>query len=285
MMSNDKKNRLFNKAAKSQSRIVNVLKVIPILLLKVVYILPFFVFGFWLLQSVYFPNVEASNPDFISEITALSGQDNIFHKILNQKDPVPLGHFHIVDSYITQTEPNPPLCHICHGTYPHSKEKKVRSLLNLHTGFMDCAVCHARREPGEKEHFFAWVDNKTKMTSKTAEGEYGKYTAKIYPVLTPDGGPESVIKPVNDNSARQYLELKDKFTPDQNAQAKMRLHEYLTQKPVFCTDCHKLNGYIDFEELGFSKRRTNYLTSTEAADMVLKYDTFYMPSVIDFGVN
>ena len=93
----------------------------PVFLLKVVYIIPFLVFGLWLLHTIYFPEVEigesAALPNYIEE-------EDIFEVIMNKKEPVPRGHFHMIDEYISVRESNPPLCVVCHGTYPHGKEKK-----------------------------------------------------------------------------------------------------------------------------------------------------------------
>jgi hypothetical protein len=120
------------------------LKRLPIFLLKVLYILPFLLFGIWLLKLVYFPHevpqVEAKKADESAQVT---GEDGIFRKILLQKDIVPREHFHMVDEYVSRPETIHPTCLTCHGTYPHSKEQKVRSILNFHGGFIACSVCHA----------------------------------------------------------------------------------------------------------------------------------------------
>jgi hypothetical protein len=102
------------------------LKRLPIFLLKVVYILPFLLFGVWLLTLVYFPHelpqVEAKKVD---ELAKVAGEDGIFRKILLQEDTVPRDHFHMVDEYVSRPETVHPTCLTCHGTYPHSKEQKV----------------------------------------------------------------------------------------------------------------------------------------------------------------
>ncbi len=35
-------------------------------------------------------------------------------------------------------------CRVCHPLYPHSENKLVRALINMHAGFMICEVCHLR---------------------------------------------------------------------------------------------------------------------------------------------
>ncbi len=266
--------------------IIKFLLSIPVLLLKAIYILPFFLFILWLFQLLYFPEIETLKSVIAKPSTDTAQNDkNIFRTILKQKDPVGKGHFHMIDEYISQSEPNPPLCLTCHGSYPHSKEKKVRSLLNFHTGFLACSVCHARKKIEDTDIFFTWVDRKSGNVIDSTEGEYGKYTAKIFPIRMTDGTHKRIFKPIREKAAQEYLKLKDKYTPDQTAQAKIKLHENITTKPVFCSDCHQKDGYMDFSKLGFSEKRTNHLISTEVVGMIEKYKTFYLPSEIDFGAD
>ena len=252
------------------------------LLVKAIFAIPLFVFGLWLLQMLYVPDIESSKPSSQPKLTA---EEGIFRKIAQNASRRPQPHFHMVDEHRDQPEPFQPICLSCHGTFPHSKEKKVRSLLNFHTGFMACAVCHYRQDPADKSQSFIWVDRVTGITSRKVAGEYGKYPAKIFPVKLTAENAEMIIHPVDEQSARDFMELKDQFTPDQMAQAKIKLHEQIAPKPVFCIDCHKKEGYLNFSSLGYPKNRVNHLISTEVAAMIGKYETFYLPEVIDFGSN
>ncbi len=263
-------------------KVIRIIKTIPILLLKFIYILPFVLFGAWLLQLVYFPHVDAKKE---IEPAKVSGKDAIFRKILLEKEAVPRGHFHLVDEYVSPPEHMPPICLTCHGTYPHSKEEKVRSMLNFHGGFMACSVCHAREEPGRKLIYFAWVDRETGSISREVKGEYGKYKAKIFPVQMMEGVKTRIFRPVSEEAAQQYIKYKDQYTPDQIAQAKAKLHEHISDKPVFCSECHRKEGYLDFARLGFPRQRIDHLNSTEIVGMIEKYKKFYLPSQIDFGLE
>ena len=253
-----------------------------VFLIKAIFAAPLVLFGLWLLQMLYLPEVDAQKAVSLQKPAA---EEGIFKSIMKTQKPLGRGHFHMIDVEREKHEPYEPLCLTCHGTFPHSKEKKVRSLLNFHTGFMACAVCHVRKDPGAQDHIFIWVDRATGITSLAVEGEYGKYPAKIFPVKITAGGHQEIIRPVDEHSAREYLDLKDKFTPDQAAQAKIRLHERLSKKPVFCMDCHKKDGYLDFAKLGYPRNRVDHLASSEVASMIEKYETFYLPEVIDFSGN
>jgi len=248
-------------------------------LIKGLVVVAFSLFGLWLLHVVYFSQAVAKKGVGVSRPVP----ENVFREILTDKGTVSRGHFHMIDEYVSQPEPNPPLCLTCHGTYPHGKEKKVRSLLNFHTGFIACAVCHVRKDSVDKNFSFAWVDRETGQMRSTVEGAYGKYPARLFPIVVSDGGEKSVFRPITKEAAQQYLEVKDKYTPDQVAQAKVKLHSGISKKPVFCTDCHKQDGYLPFAQLGFSENRVQHLVSTEVTGMLEKYDTFYLPSVIDFS--
>ncbi len=268
-------------------RAINVVIKIPVFLAKAVYFLPFILFAVWLLQLLYLPKLDVVKigvAQFDPTLKPVEEQD-IFSAILMSKDPISRGHFHMIDEYISQQETMAPLCLTCHGNYPHSKEKKVRALLNSHTGFIACSVCHARKELGTEDIIFAWVDREAGEIVNEVKGEYGKYPAKIFPIQIDSQGQKQIFKPVEERAAQQYLKIKDKYTPDQAAQAKIRLHEHISLKPVFCSDCHKKDGYLEFEKLGFPLHRINHLNSTEVVGLVEKYKTFYLPSEIDFGAE
>jgi hypothetical protein len=256
------------------------IKRFPVFLLKTVYLLLFIILGVWLLQMVYFPELDIKKTIVISPPPET---EDVFGKILRQTELVLPGHFHMIDTYVTQREPNPPLCLTCHGTYPHSKEAKVRSILNSHTGFIACSVCHTRKDPAMGDLFFKWVDRNTGMITDQIEGQYGKYSAKIFPAKTAAGGQDTIFRPVNEEAAQQFLKFKDQYTPDQIAQAKVKLHDHITAQPVFCSDCHQKDGYLDFVKLGFPAQRIHHLNSTEVVGLVEKYKTFYIPAQIDFG--
>jgi hypothetical protein len=255
---------------------------LPVFLLKCVYLIPLLLFGLWLLQMLYFPQLEAKK---ITEVVKPKTEENIFKAFLIKKDAVPREHFHMIDEYVNRKEAILPICSTCHGTYPHSKEKKVRAILNFHTGFVACSVCHARKEPGAKDIIFKWVAWKTGEILDTVKGEYGKYPAEIFPIKIDGRGRKAIFRPVDDKAARHYLLIKDELNSDQIAQAKIKLHEHISEKPVFCSDCHKKNGYLDYINLGFSRNRVDHLNSTEVVGMIEKYKTFYLPTEIDFGVE
>jgi hypothetical protein len=262
--------------------IVHLKSRIGVFLVKAVFVLPLFVFGLWLIQALYFPELRSAKPEGLLQT---DGGDDFFRKIGLQKAPVPRDHFHMIDAFILQPGPYEPICRTCHGTYAHSKEKRIRSFLNSHEGFLACAVCHVRKEPADKSISFTWVDRQTGVASMAVDGKYGKFPAQIFPKRIFASGQEEIIRPMSEKSAQAFLEHREKLTPDQVAQAKAKLHEHISKKPVVCLECHKSGGYLDFAELGFAKNRVDHLTSSEVASMIEKYETFYLPEVFDLGTQ
>ena len=270
-------------------RTLYVFKLAGLFLLKVIYITPFVAFGAWLLSVVYLHGFEIG-----ASVPQGEEDQDVIRLVTKKKASVPRDHFHMIDAYIERQEPNPPNCVMCHGTYPHGKKKKVRSMLNLHTGFISCSVCHARQDPTDEENKadslreeveFLWVDHETGAVKNTVEGEYGKFPAKIYPLKHTRTGPRRIFTPINAEAAQRFLKMRAELTSDQVSEAKAKLHEPLTKQPVFCGDCHQKDSYIDYEKLGFPPKRIQHLVSSEIVGMIAKYKTFYLPSVIDFRGN
>ncbi|TNF55726.1 hypothetical protein EP227_02020, partial [bacterium] len=67
-------------------------------------------------------------------------------KVLATKPAFPM--FHKDERFAITRLDHKSSCRVCHPLYPHSSNHKVRALLNMHTGFFLCEVCHLK-----KEHF------------------------------------------------------------------------------------------------------------------------------------
>ncbi len=241
------------------------------------------IFSLWLLQILYFPDLSFRGFSVKQEVIIpdYAKDKKMLKSILKHSEPISRDHFHIADKYITRMikklDSDPPFCMRCHGTYSHSKEKKTRALTNLHTSIMACEVCHIRREAGDENHFFTWVDLKTGKASSKVEGGYGKYQAVIVPVKVIDGDEKRLDKILGEKFPGY-----EKFSPDMDEELRKKIHDHLSKKPVPCLDCHKKKGYMDFKSLGFPKYRTNQLISSEVSRMIKHYDTFYMPKMLRF---
>ena len=114
------------------------------------------------------------------------------------------------------------------------------------------------------------------------KGDNGVYGARLVPVaIDSDGVSQRLDRASNEQFARDYLARKDKLTPAEQARAKVILHKDISKKPLQCTECHCMNGYIDLASVGYSRARAESLYRTEVADMINRYLEFYLPTMFD----
>ena len=69
-------------------------------------------------------------------------QSALLSELGEQRFTEKMRHFHNVPEIDVYTIGKKSVCMHCHGDYPHSKSKGVRSLLNMHTQFIGCMTCH-----------------------------------------------------------------------------------------------------------------------------------------------
>ncbi|MGA1874203.1 MAG: hypothetical protein ACMUIA_01195 [bacterium] len=228
--------------------------------------------------------IEEAKPDQLPIIPEERGSgEDIFDRILKEKTYSQLEHFHNVDSSVDIKWRVPTLCLICHGNYPHIKNKEVRSLYNMHTFFCACETCHIRADNIK----YVWFDNATgdqipEIKDRVPDGVYaGNYGARIVPCVADKIGKyKRLDQPITTEYAQKYLKLWSQYTYDQQSKAKAEVHKRLSEKPVACTECHRRkNPILDFEALGYPKHLCDEFTGTEVAGMVGKYKSLYLPTM------
>lgn len=249
-------------------------------ILKASYIGFFFLYSILLLKLLYYSDAA---PEKSAALSQYSRNEEMIERMLKHEEEIPRSHFHITDKSVFRLEPEPSLCYKCHGIYPHTKDSKHLSFLNLHVGFMACEVCHVRKDFKGSDHFFVWVDIETGKKSMKAKGGYGKYDARIVPVKKTRYSNKRLDKIIDEEFQDYYADLKETRYQRENREELMEIHEYnLSKKAVPCLDCHKKAGYLNFSTLGFPRTRINQLTSSEVSRMVEQYETFYMPKMLIF---
>ena len=198
-------------------------------------------------------------------------------------------HFHNVVAYPQLPENVQPVCYICHSDYPHSKNKKVRALLNMHTQFSVCETCHIEDTKGISI-VYKWYtpleDNPEGPFFGTLyDPDTGNLVAvedqlsKIAPYFKIRDTLESAIQIQDAPLAKDYVKVRDKLTPEQRDNVKKKFHVNIKPKGHECKTCHSKKGVLDFRKLKFAENRVVDLEQLNIAGMITKYQKFYIPKL------
>lgn len=198
-------------------------------------------------------------------------------------------HFHNVVEYPKLPENVQPVCYICHSDYPHSKNKKVRALLNMHTQFFVCETCHIEERKGVTI-VYKWYnpleeDPKGPFFGTSYDPETGNLVevedqfSKIAPYFKIGDKLESAIQIQDAPLAKDYMRVRDKLTPEQRENVKKKFHINIKPKGHDCKTCHSKKGILDFRKLGFAENRAIDLEQLNITGMITKYQKFYIPKL------
>ena len=198
-------------------------------------------------------------------------------------------HFHNIVEFPQLAESQRPACYICHSDYPHVKNKKIRSLLNMHTQYFVCETCHIK-ESEETTVVYKWynpnTDNPTgpffgtrydPETGNLATGS--DLLSKIAPYFKEDGQLVSAIQVQDAPLAKDFVKVRDTLTPEQRDVFKMKFHENIKPKGYECEMCHSKTGILDYASLGFEPNRAVDLQQMNIKGMITKYKVFHLPAL------
>lgn len=198
-------------------------------------------------------------------------------------------HFHHIADYPQLPENERPVCFICHSDLPHTKSKKVRSLLNMHTQYFACETCHIKEKP-DTPVVYKWhspYDDNPKGpfvgtsydpgTGNLAEVE--DKLSKLTPFFKTDDQLLAAIQNRDAPLARDYMKVRDKLTPEQRDGVKNRFHVNIKPKGHDCKTCHAEKSILDFKALGFTAKRMVDLEQLPVKGMLTKYEEFYLPDL------
>ena len=227
-------------------------------------------------------------------------KSNLLDEAMRLEDLEKHRHFHnVVDS--PQIPGNKrSVCFICHSDYPHKKNKRIRSLMNMHTQYFACETCHIKEKTGAtigyrwyspleenpKGPFFG--THYEQETGKLVAGDPFSKIAPYYqfdPMLPPSlsfvkvDNVWSVIQNQDSAMARDFMKVRDQLTPEQREGTKNLFHEHIKPKGHDCKTCHSEKSIFDFKQLGFDGKRASDLTHLEVAGMIARYEEFYMPEL------
>ena len=184
-----------------------------------------------------------------------------------------------------------PTCYICHSDLPHAKTEKIRAMLNMHTNFAACETCHL--EIGEEEtvvyKWYSPVQERlqgpfygTAYDPETGELIKGENPhAKIAPFYRRGDRLESTIHTQKADLAREFMEIRDRLTPEQREGMTKKFHVDIRPKGPECHTCHSEESILDFGELWFTEERTVELKNLSIKGLITKYDEFYIPDLFE----
>jgi len=223
----------------------------------------------------------------------------ILQKLTEQRFSEKMRHFHNEPEEDLVNMGKKPACFYCHGDYPHSKQRMIRTLLNMHTQFIGCMTCHNDpRKIDEKSLSFYWlnysgitvkgppygtsIDRKTGFLVDT-DNFYSKVVA-----YTSRNGKNELLEVTEDSpDVKEFIQVREKLSDKDRESVKKAFHKIVSPKGRFCTRCHtnEKKSYLPFRKLGFSDRRVSDLTNLNIVGIVQKYRQFYMPNLFKSNVS
>ena len=198
-------------------------------------------------------------------------------------------HFHHLVDVPEIPEEVRPVCFICHSKLPHGKTKKIRAMLNMHTNFFACETCHLAVNEGETV-VYEWYS----PVEKSQEGPFfgtsydpetgelkraADHFSRITPFYKKDGMIEPTLHMQQGDMARDYVEVRNKLTPEQRDGITKKFHTDIRPIGPECQTCHASDGILDFQKLGFSENRIVDLENLSIKGLITKYDEFYLPDL------
>ena len=205
-------------------------------------------------------------------------------------------HFHRVDAVAEIRDVFQTTCTICHPRVSHSKNKKTRAMLNMHSNYLACETCHL--DTGAEAHVvYRWYspveENPTgpyfgtAYDSETGLLLYGSGgSAKITAFVEGENAPEVALYMDRREEARAYMEKQDSLSSEERKTATESFHTGVLAKgkEPECRTCHSSKSILDLKVLGFSEKRISDLQTLSIEGMFTRYDEFYLPDLFnEFG--
>jgi hypothetical protein len=132
---------------------------------------------------------------------------------------------------------------------------------------------------------FGWItltDGRLNPNPRIEEGVWGEYGAKIIQLVGSESDSEPLVMQEERGFSAEFQRRSSGLDETQKVVANKFIHRRCTQEHVQCTHCHIGEGaLLPFRELGYSQERTDFLIKPEVVDLVQRYETFLMPSLLD----
>jgi len=220
-------------------------------------------------------------------------RSELLQELKEQRFSEKMRHFHNLRENDVINQGKKQACFYCHGDYPHSKTRMIRTLLNMHTQFIGCMTCHTdEKKIPENKYSFAWlnfsgIDVKGPHFGTSIDPDTGflvttdDYFSRI--VVYADINNEiTLMEAIEDKpEVQEFLKIKDQLSDNDKEAIKKRIHKVVRRKGRFCDRCHapEDKSFLPFRELGFSEQRIFDVTNLNILGVVKKYKKFYLPNL------
>ena len=199
-------------------------------------------------------------------------------------------HFHRIVEFPKLAESERTVCYICHSDYPHSKNTRIRSLLNMHTQYLVCETCHIK-ERKDRKIIYRWYNPSRDNPAGPFFGtHYDPRSGNLAPVedLTSKIAPyykrgleiESALQNQDAPLAKDFMKVRDQLTPEQRDGVKNKFHENIRPKGHECRDCHVKTGILDLKKLGFADNRVADLQQLNIKGAITGNEEVYLPNLL-----
>jgi len=227
--------------------------------------------------------VQTPDPDVFNSVVALTEKKVARYlgewEFLEPKLP---GHFHHVGRWYQSDKWN--FCINCHGQTPHSRSPQARAFLNMHNLFISCQVCHVREQKETEHTRFGWTDMTNGQLCSSpdmAKHPWGEYGAKIVPLKGSEESPQAVVLKEEEVFAEEFRKRMDELDDQQKVIGNKFIHRRCVETPVRCSNCHNSEeAFLPYKALGYSSERAAFLMSAEVVDLVARYETFHLPTLL-----
>jgi len=222
-------------------------------------------------------------------------QPELLQELNEQRFTERMRHFHNEPVEDLVTAGKKTVCFYCHGDFPHSKQRMVRTLLNMHTQFTGCMTCHADPDKVPEDRYrFRWLNYSgifvkgspfgTNLNAQTGfPVKTDDYFSKIV-VYATSGDEEKLLEvPELFGKGEEFLSIREQLSERDRNALKKRFHSLVMPKGRACARCHTAEekSYLPFRDLGFSDQRVADLTNLSMVGIVDKYREFYLPRLFD----
>lgn len=222
-------------------------------------------------------------------------QPELLQELSEQRFTERMRHFHNEPTEDLVTRGKKTVCFYCHGDFPHSKQRMVRTLLNMHTQFIGCMTCHTDADKVPEAHYrFRWLNYSEIDVTGPPFGtginpdtgfliETDDYFSKIVIYDNSDGEDKLLEIPERSEKGEVFLSIRERLSEQDKDALKKRFHALIRPKGRQCARCHatEQESYVPFRDLGFSDQRISDLTNLNIIGIVDKYREFYLPKLFD----